>query len=132
MQTTQHKQYRKQLRAEATPAENRLWRALRGRRLLGLKFRRQHSIGSYIADFYCLEKALVVELDGGQHATDEGTQYDQVRTKFLHTQNINVIRFWNTDVLQNVQGVVDEITEFVLTRGPSPCPLPGGEGKSPD
>ena len=95
------------LRREPTDAEQKLWYALRGRNLLDYKFRRQHSIGAYVVDFYCAPKRLVIELDGGQHA--DKMKYDAKRTNFLKTKGCRVLRFWNNDVLQNLPGVVESI-----------------------
>ena len=97
---------RKDLRASATPQEIILWSKLR-RIQLGVKFRRQHSIGSYILDFYCSEKKLAVELDGWQHA--ENILYDTQRTEFLNLHGIRVLRFWNDDVNDSLDGVLLEI-----------------------
>jgi very-short-patch-repair endonuclease len=89
-----------------TDAERRLWSALRGRRLEGYKFRRQHPLGVYILDFACVEHRLVIEADGGQHAD---TQYDDRRSAWLESQGWRVIRFWNNDILANTAGVVEVI-----------------------
>src|SRR5581483_1370190 len=92
----------RQLRKSMTDAERRLWSKLRGQQLAGLKFRRQAPIGPYIVDFVCLERKLVVEVDGGQHARD-GT--DDRRTAWLEREGYRVIRFWNNDILRNTEGV---------------------------
>jgi adenine-specific DNA-methyltransferase len=91
------------LRRDATDAEARLWRALRGRRLGGWKWRRQVPRGPYFVDFLCAEAALVVEVDGGQHA--ERIAYDDRRTRCLETLGLRVLRFWNAEVLANCDGV---------------------------
>ncbi len=96
----------RQLRINMTDAERRLWSALRGRRLEGYKFRRQHPLGVYILDFACVEHRLVIEADGGQHAD---TQYDDRRSAWLESQGWRVIRFWNNDILANTAGVVEVI-----------------------
>jgi len=104
-----------------------MWRALRSRQLDGLKFRRQATIGPYIPDFVCVEAKLVVELDGGQHGDD----MDGERTKFLELRGFKVLRFWNHDVLQNTEGVLEVILSSAQARKeiPSPNPLPlAGEG----
>src|SRR5690606_20869466 len=96
----------RQMRAEPTEAEARLWSRLRNQQL-GFKFRRQHRIGGYIADFVCVERRLVVEADGGQHleqAADDGT-----RTRDLQAAGYRVLRFWNHDVLQATEDVMAEI-----------------------
>jgi very-short-patch-repair endonuclease len=96
----------RQLRLLSTDAERRMWSALRNRRLLRYKFRRQHPIGQYVVDFVCTEHRLVVELDGGQHANN---QADMRRTLWLKSQGWKVIRFWNNDVLANTGGVIETI-----------------------
>jgi len=99
----------RRLRRNATDAENTLWRYLRNRRLAGCKFRRQHPIGPYIADFACPEAGLVVELDGGQHT--EAT--DAHRTAYLKEQGYTVVRFWNNEVLQNTEGVLERLSHYL-------------------
>ena len=89
-----------------------MWSALRDRRLIRYKFRRQHPIGDYIVDFACTEHWLVIEVDGGQHA-DSGT--DAGRTAWLQNQGWKVIRFWNNDVLSNTNGVVEIILQTLRT-----------------
>jgi very-short-patch-repair endonuclease len=95
-----------------TDAETRLWFALRDRRLAGFKFVRQVSIGAYIADFVCREEKLVVEVDGGQHAENAA---DQIRDIFTRNEGYRVLRFWNSDVLANCDGVLRTIRR-ALTR----------------
>ncbi len=113
------------MRRVSTEAEQRLWGILRGRRLDGLKFRRQHPFGHYIADFVCLEKHLVIELDGGSHTTAEA--YDAKRTAYFESQGFRVIRFWNNDVMGNIEGVVTVIRSQLSGTLTQPSP-PGGEG----
>lgn len=96
----------RRLRKELTPAERRLWACLRGEGL-GVNFRRQHAIGPYIADFCCIKKKLVIELDGSQHL--EQAEYDQRRTEFLQTRGCRVLRFWNRDVMHDLDGVLRAI-----------------------
>jgi len=96
----------RQLRQNATDAETKLWFALRDRRLAGFKFVRQKSIGPYVADFLCRDRKLIVEVDGGQHA--EST-HDQIRDAYLASEGYNVLRFWNSDVLGNIDGVLQTI-----------------------
>ncbi len=93
------------LRRNATEAETILWHHLRGRRLRGLKFRRQATIGPYIADFLCAEYGLVLEVDGGQH----GGRRDEFRTAAIERLGYRVIRFWNNDVIENIEAVLDRI-----------------------
>lgn len=104
------------LRAESTDVERKLWALLRGRRLEGVKFRRQFPIDRYFADFACVEAKLVVELDGGQH-TDKA-DYDEQRSKTLEACGWRVIRFWNSDVIENADGVADTILAELGRRAP--------------
>jgi very-short-patch-repair endonuclease len=106
----------KALRKSSTDSELRLWRMLRDRRLLPYKFRRQHPIGSYIADFVCLEKSLVVEVDGGQHL--EHAEYEASRTAALEQAGYRVLRFWDNDVLQKPEAVLEAI--YLEINSPSP------------
>jgi very-short-patch-repair endonuclease len=108
------------LRRQQTEVELRLWSRLRDRQLCGAKFRRQHPIGPYIVDFCCPERALIVEVDGGQHA--EGSTGDQRRTNFLEANGFHVVRFWNNEVLEQTDAVLEEIVR--LLGQPSPFPLP--------
>jgi very-short-patch-repair endonuclease len=107
-----------------------LWSRLRDRRLVGARFRRQHPIGPFITDFCCTEAKLIIELDGGQHALR--LREDQVRTKYLESQGYVVIRFWDNDVLTNIEGILRRIVEALGVKGfsPSPYPLPRGERES--
>jgi very-short-patch-repair endonuclease len=99
--------YAKILRRGSTEAEKLLWSKLKAKQLDGLKFRRQQPVGSFIVDFVCFEKGVVVELDGGQHA--ENAPRDAGRDGILMRNGFRVLRFWNDDVLQNIDGVVDAI-----------------------
>ena len=90
------------LRQNMTDAENRMWYFLRNRRLNGYKFVREYVIGSYIADFVCREKKLIIEVDGSQHM--DAVEYDQRRTEYLAKQGYNVLRVWNNDVFNNIEG----------------------------
>ena len=115
------------LRRRQTDAERRLWAHLRDRRLLGVKFARQVSIGPYIVDFSCRERKLIVELDGGQHVAH--ADYDGGRTEFLRALGYRVLRFWDNDALANTDGVLQRIAETVSAARPSPRPSPQrGEG----
>jgi len=98
------------LRKSMTEAEKRLWSILRNRQVDGLKFRRQHPIGSYVADFACFEHRLVIEADGGQHNESIG---DEKRTEALNAAGWRVLRFWNSDILENLEGVRAMIVEAV-------------------
>ena len=116
----------RELRRNATDAERALWRHLRMWQLDGYKFRRQQPIGNYIVDFVCLEKRLIIELDGGQHA--EQSNYDSERDAWLRDQRFTVLRFWNNDVLKNVEGVAAGIFE-TLKSSPFLNPSPQGGRK---
>jgi len=106
----------KALRRNQTDVEKILWHRLRNRQVNGCKFRRQHQIGNYVVDFVCPEKRLVVELDGGQHA--EQVENDATRTGYLALKGYRVLRFWNNDVVENIDGVLETI-KLELER-PSP------------
>ncbi len=97
----------RRLRRDSTDPESTLWNLIRNRQLLGFKFRRQVPVGKYIADFACLERKLIIELDGGQH--QEQTDYDTERTEWLESQGYNVIRFWNSEIQEEIEGVLDKI-----------------------
>jgi very-short-patch-repair endonuclease len=113
------------LRRNMTDVEQTLWAALRNRQLGGFKFRRQATIGRYIVDFLCAERRLIIELDGGQHSPDA----DAPRTAALEEAGYRVIRFWNSDVNQSFDGVIDTILGALQEERPSPNPLPqAGEG----
>ncbi len=99
----------RKLRKNATLAESNLWYTLRNRGLNGYKFHRQFLIGSYIVDFVCWEKKLVVEIDGGQHL--ENSQYDGNRTTYLNSRGFRVLRYWNNDVLDKTQAVLNNILD---------------------
>lgn len=116
----------KSLRSNQTEAEHKLWHHLRAHRFLGLKFKRQKPIGRYIVDFICMEYRLIIELDGGQHAEQAG--YDQRRDKWLRNQGYTVLRFWNNEVLQQTEAVLERIRETVIALAalsPSPSPTSG-------
>ncbi|MBP7798145.1 MAG: endonuclease domain-containing protein [Thermoanaerobaculaceae bacterium] len=106
----------RRLRKEQTDVERRLWKDLRGRKFLGFKFRRQHPIGCYVVDFVCLEARVVVELDGGQHATR--TDYDATRSAFLKERGFRVLRFWNFEVNRNRRGVLETVLGALEGRLP--------------
>jgi very-short-patch-repair endonuclease len=104
----------RELRAAMTDAERALWRALRSRQA-GVRFRRQAPLGPFIVDFVCLERKLVVEVDGGQHAESE---YDAQRDGWLRERGFRVMRFWNHEVLANIDGVTESI--FAVLHAPPP------------
>ena len=100
-----------ELRREPTPAERKLWSVLRGNKLNGVSFRRQHAIGSYIVDFFSIKKKLIIELDGSQHL--EQTEYDEERTKYLVSQGYKVVRFWNNQVEKAMDGIIQELAAIL-------------------
>ena len=109
MRKTKLQENARNLRKNQTESETLLWSKLRSRQLSGFKFRRQHPIGHYILDFYCTEAHLAIEIDGGQHAEDENCKRDKLRTEYMKRKGIQVIRFWNNDVLEHLEDVVSEI-----------------------
>lgn len=115
----------KTLRANQTEAERRLWYHLRAHRFMGLKFKRQKPMGRYIVDFICEGRRLIIEIDGGQHAEQEG--YDRHRDAWLRSQGYMVLRFWNNEVMQELEAVLEQIRS-TLTLSPAPLPL-AGEGR---
>ena len=121
--TTLLKNARK-LRAEMTEAERCLWQALRHRQV-GARFRRQAPVGPYIADFICFNPRMVIEVDGGQHAEEPTT--DEDRDAWFAKGGFVVLRFWNNEVLGNIDGVVEQITDALAGSNPTASPA-GGEG----
>ena len=105
------KTLRQTLRNNATAAEAILWRALKGKQVEGLKFRRQFGIGPYVIDFYCPEIKLGIELDGGVHKTSYTHEYDKMRSRFLAENGIRILRFDNELVFYNVEGIIEAIKE---------------------
>jgi very-short-patch-repair endonuclease len=105
----------RKFRKRQTDAENLIWRHLRRRQLKGLKFRRQHPIGKYIVDFVCLEKQLILEIDGGQHAIEQEKDYE--RDDWLMAEGYQILRFWNNEVLENLPGVLETIRLNCLNKG---------------
>jgi very-short-patch-repair endonuclease len=97
----------RKLRKAPTPAEAKLWTYLRGNKLNGVNFRRQHAIGNYVPDFCSPKAKLIIELDGGQHLEQE--EYDNERTQYLESQGYKVIRFWNSQVMNDIDGVIRAI-----------------------
>ncbi|MDH3976706.1 MAG: endonuclease domain-containing protein [Deltaproteobacteria bacterium] len=123
------KQRRKDLRNGATSAEKKLWACLQRSALEGHKFRRQHSVGAYILDFYCPAERLAIELDGDSHFTDEAIEYDNERTGYLNGLNIRVLRFMNSDIYDNLDSVCERILEEI--RRPAILPV-GGDFTTPN
>ena len=103
----------KNMRSNMTKEEVKLWNILRGKRFQGLKFKRQVLIGKYIADFVCVDKMLIIEIDGGQHNQENNIEYDKIRTDFLNSEGYKVIRFWNNEVWNNIDGVCKIIEENI-------------------
>jgi len=118
----------RQLRRNQTDVEAKLWTRLRARQVADAKFRRQYPIGRSIADFCCYEQRLVVELDGGHHAEQVGA--DQTRTDFFASRGYRVLRFWNNEVTENIEGVLERIARALCDpkNEPSPLPSPSGRG----
>ena len=113
----------RELRAEMTESERRLWAQLRRKQMAGVRFRRQQAIGPYVADFYCAAAKLIVELDGGQHGGDEEILYDAARTRWFEVNHYRVLRFTNVEFLSDPQLVLENIWRAVRDSG---VPLPEG------
>lgn len=116
----------RELRNSATDAERKLWQQLKGRQMLGIKFRRQYPIAGYIADFASPDVRLVVELDGGQHL--ERREYDRQRSRRMACNGYRVLRFWNDDVLLRTDDVLAEIVRMIDATPSQPSPVFAGEG----
>ena len=110
------------LRQSQTDAEALLWRKLRDRQLLGLKFRRQRPVASYFADFACVEIGLIVELDGGQHLAPDALAHDGQRSVVLTQEGFEVLRFWNHEVLQQTDAVLQQIANVAQRRAATLTP----------
>ena len=108
------------LRKNMTDAERAIWQSVRNRQLGGFKFRRQKPIGPFIVDFVCVEKKIIIEVDGGQHALN--TEHDDKRSEFLRNKGYKILRFWNSDVLNEKNAVLEEIL-INLKETPSPRTL---------
>ena len=113
------------LRKKQTDSEKLLWRHIRAKQMEGIKFRRQQPIGNYVVDFICLEKSLIIEVDGGHHAEN---RKDEERDEWLNSEGFKVLRFWNNEVLTNIEGVLEVIRQNCLNHPPLTPPLKGGEG----
>jgi very-short-patch-repair endonuclease len=124
----------KKLRKNQTDAEGKLWSILRNRQLESVKFRRQHSIDKYILDFYSSEHKLGIEADGGQHYDENGRKYDEERANVLSRYGVEIIRFNDLDILNNIEGVYETIQSVIKNKKSNPPhlnPLPlKGERKS--
>ena len=110
------KRHRKELRNSSTSAEATLWLSLKNKQLEGRKFRRQHSVGPYIIDFYCATEKLAIELDGEYHFTDAGFAHDERRTNYLKKFGIRVIRFENCEVFESTEEVLEKIREALESK----------------
>jgi len=119
-------EHSRQLRRDMTDAERKLWQCLRGGQLDGLKFRRQHPIPPYVADFCCVGEKLIVELDGSQH----NEQKDATRTRYLESQGWRILRFWDNDALSQTEAVIEAIWNEIEKPNPHPNPSPDGRGAS--
>jgi very-short-patch-repair endonuclease len=108
----------RKLRRTSTEVERKLWHRIRDKQIEGFRFRRQRPIGKYIVDFICLDAMLIVELDGGQHADE--VEYDEKRTAFLESLGFHVLRFWNNEVIENIEGVLERVRENLLRFGANP------------
>ena len=114
------KQKRQYLRNHATDAERILWARLKGRQLLGCKFRRQHGIGVFIVDFYCPERKLAIKIDGATHGSEAEREYDRRREEYVELYRIHFLRFTNSDVYNNLDGVLTVIAGAVKRTGTTP------------
>jgi very-short-patch-repair endonuclease len=113
------------LRKRLTPQEVKAWLKLRELKSLGFHFRRQAPIGPHIVDFASLKTGIVIEIDGGQHGLPQGARFDDERDKFLRSRGFHVLRYWNSDVDRNLDGVMEDILRHLNT------PTPQGGGKAP-
>jgi very-short-patch-repair endonuclease len=114
----------RKLRKQSTDTEQHLWRHLRNRQIEGFKFRRQQPVGGYFVDFVNLEKKVIIELDGGQHALGPG---DKVRDEWLRAEGYKVLRFWDNQIFNNLEGVLETIRDALLALRPDPL-LQGERG----
>ena len=110
-----HKKYirARELRKNTTPQEQKLWDILRKKNFHGLKFTRQFQIGNYIVDFVCRSKKIVIEVDGGQHNEESNIKSDKIRTEYLNSKGYKVIRFWNNEIEQNLEGVYERLLNIL-------------------
>ncbi|MBI3678451.1 MAG: DUF559 domain-containing protein [Proteobacteria bacterium] len=110
------REFARNLRQDATDAECKLWRSLRGKELGGFRFRRQQPIGPYVVDFFCSAAKLIIELDGGQHGEDRNVSYDAARTRWLEARGYRVLRFANSEFLRQPGIVLNYISHVVAER----------------
>lgn len=113
------KKRRRELRRNQSDAEGAFWAKVRNKQFFGMKFFRQYSVGPYVLDFYCPTLRLAVELDGGQHNQSNNRQHDAVRSDYLKAQGIDVMRFWNNEVLIDIESVLSELALKVSPRMPA-------------
>ena len=107
------KDRRRELRRNQTDAERKFWQQIKNKKIAGLKFYRQFSVGPFILDFYCPKLRLAVELDGGRHSEKEQADHDVKRTEYLESKNIKVLRFWNNDISRNMEGAIMKLQEEI-------------------
>jgi len=105
---------RRQLRKNTTEAEKIFWSKVARRQFYNLKFRKQHGIGNYIVDFYCSEKKFIVEIDGDTHAENDGRKKDEIRSKYLLSLGYNIVRYNNHDIINNIEGVFEDLKEKLI------------------
>ena len=118
----------RRLRSTPTDAELKLWQRIRKKQLYGHRFRRQVPLGAYVVDFACIERALIIEVDGGQHSWRQ--ESDDKCTAWLEARGWRIVRFWNNEVLQNIEGVLEKLAlELGADAAPSPPPPPAGEDR---
>ncbi len=122
--------FAKTLRKNQTEVEKLLWSKIRNRQIEGMKFRRQVPLNGYIVDFICYEKKIIIELDGGHHNNVYRKEYDKLRTKILKSKGFKVLRFWNSEILSNMDGTLNFIRSEVVNEKTSSRPSPiKGEGE---
>ena len=114
--------FARSLRRHQTEVESKLWRALRKRRYRGWKFRRQQPIGPFIVDFICFDAKLVVELDGSQHGEERNIRRDALRSRYLEEQGYRVKRYWNSQLIDDIDRVLDDIGRDIRAHFPSESP----------
>ena len=103
----------RKLRKNQTPQEQKMWNLLRNHKFHKLEFKRQYPMGDYIVDFICRQKKLIIEIDGGQHNFEENIKYDAKRTEYLNSRGYCVLRFWNNDIDNNIEGVFEELEKHI-------------------
>jgi very-short-patch-repair endonuclease len=113
------KQRRRELRRNQTEVEKTFWSHVRNKQFYGIRFVRQYSIGPYILDFYCPTVKLAIELDGGQHNQKESLEYNATRSEYLREQGIDVLRFWNHEVLLDIDSILAKIAGIINRHNPS-------------